>query len=100
MAALTAGKHLNMYSTQDLTTVEGRKMLIDTYLWNDHTTLVAELFEGVENLHPEIGSWFEVKQGLDLMLAKEAVVLELGVHAWLGCPRNREITEYLEYLTS
>lgn len=73
-------------------------MLVDKYLWNDHTTLVVELFDGLEEQYPEIGSWYEVKQGLDQMLERGAVVLELGLYAWLGCPRNREIMEYLDSL--
>lgn len=73
-------------------------MLADKYLWNDHTYLVVDLFENLEEQHPNIGSWYEIKQGLDQMLERGAVVLVQGLHAWLGCPRNREINEYLDCL--
>lgn len=73
-------------------------MLADKYLWNEHTALVAELFDNLEEDYPNIESWYEIKQAHDQMRLKGAAVIELGLHAWLGCPRNRELNEYLNLL--
>ena len=74
--------------------------MLEMYLWNDQTELVLDIFEGLEERHPHIERWYEVKAGLDKMLAAGAAVIEWGTFAWLGCPRNRDIEEYLTSITS
>lgn len=78
---------------------KGVDQMLDMYLWNEQTDLVFYVFDGLEEIHPEIDRWYEVKQGKEKMLAAGAVVIELGVHSWLGCPRNRDIGEYLKSIT-
>lgn len=73
-------------------------MLADKYLWNEHTALVMVLFVTLEEDYPNIDHWYEIKQAHDQMRLKGAAVIELGLHALIGCPRNRELNEYLNHL--
>ncbi len=71
---------------------------IDRHLWNEQSAIVRELFEGIDEQHPGIDEWYEIRSDRFAMLEQGAVVIEAYGHAWLGCPRSRDINVYIDTL--
>jgi hypothetical protein len=74
-------------------------VVLDDYLWNDHSTLLRVLMpEEIEPFDDVIEYWYEIRREVDLFREKGAHVIEAAGHAWLGIPRNRDLLEYLTKL--
>lgn len=71
---------------------------IDRHLWNEQSAIVRELFADIDEQHPDIDEWYEVKSDRFAMMKAGATVIEAHGHAWLGCPRNRDIYVYIDIL--
>lgn len=71
---------------------------IDRHLWNEQTAIVRELFAGIDEQYPEVDEWYEIKSDRFAMIEAGATVIEAFGHAWLGCPRNRDINVYIDIL--
>lgn len=63
--------------------------LMDKTFWNEQGEIVLALFPDVEEEHPTMGFWFELKDSRPDTVAKLKAdghtVLSYGAHAWLGC---------------
>lgn len=73
---------------------------VETYLWGEVTDLVCAAVPSVEETYPEIGSWFDIKQGWQVLEKQGATVLHIGLNSMLGLPHNRDLTDYMGDLTT
>jgi hypothetical protein len=75
--------------------------MLDTYLWNDQTAIVLALFgEEIEDAHPDVYGWYEIKRCRELFEAAGYIVLEAYGHAWVGCPRTRDIVDVVDKVST
>lgn len=73
--------------------------VVDKYLWNEASELVEVVCPEAYAEHADEVDWFEVRQGADQMEARGAVVTNFGKHSFLAVPRNRDMSEYLTFIT-
>lgn len=75
---------------------------LDRIFWNEHTDLVPIIDPSVLEKFPDVWRWFEIKDEAiaQALVAAGASVFEVVDLFWLGIPRNRDLGEYLNSLTS
>ena len=71
---------------------------IDHYLWNEQTAVVLALAPELEQKHPHVWRWYEVRDGLQAFQEQGHPVFSYCGHWWVGCPRDITIEQLVAKL--
>lgn len=71
---------------------------VDVYLWDEQREFVQALLPEVVEANPGVSLWYALRGDGAAFIAAGAVVAQWCCYAWLGCPRDQEIGQYLSSL--